>query len=216
MRTFPLIFGAVFLSAAVIPAAAQAEVELASTHMNFAIMRDGGRIGTCDFRLHRNGRETTVEVVTHVQVKLAFITVYRFDQTETERWVDGRLVALNAVTDDNGTPHKVAATSRGDVLSVEADGKVSEVDPSLMPVSLWNPALVQKTKALDPQDGRIVPLSVVDHGKEQLELPGRLETAHHYSIKTTFPQEVWYDKRQQLIKVALRGSDGSKIEYHPG
>ncbi len=155
--------------------------------MNFAIMRDGDRIGTCNFRLLRNGRETMVEVVTHVQVKLAFITVYRFDQTETERWVDGRLVALNAVTDDNGTPHKVATTSRGDVLSVEADGKVSEVDPSLMPVSLWNPALVQKTKALDPQDGRIVPLSVVDHGKEQLELPGRSETAHHYSIKTTFP-----------------------------
>ena len=216
MRTFPLIFGAVLFSAAVIPAAAQAEDEPASTHMNFAIMRDGDQIGTCNFRLHRKGRETTVEVVTHVQVKLAFITVYRFDQTETERWVDGRLVALNAVTDDNGTPHKVAATSRGDVLSVDADGKLSEVDPSLVPVSLWNRGLVQKTKALDPQDGRIVPLSVVDHGKEQLELPGRLETAHHYSIKTTFPQEVWYDNRQQLIKVALRGSDGSKIEYHPG
>ena len=214
MRTLSLILGSFLLAGALLPAVAQAEP--ASTTTNFAIIRDGDPIGSCTFRLHRNGRETTVEVVTHVQVKLAFITVYRFDQTETERWVDGRLVSLTAVTDDNGTPHKVAAASRGDVLSVEADGKVSEVDPSLMPVSLWNPALVQKTKALDPQDGSIVPLSVVDHGREQVQLPGRSETAHHYSIKTTFPQEVWYDTRQQLIKVALRGSDGSKIEYHPG
>ena len=45
---------------------------------------------------------------------------------------------------------------------------------------------------------------------------GRPLTAHHYSIHTTFPQEVWYDDRQQLVKVALRGSDGSRIEYQPG
>jgi hypothetical protein len=85
-----------------------------------------------------------------------------------------------------------------------------------MPVSLWNAALVQKTIALNPQDGRVVPLSVVDHGKEQLVLQGRPETAHHYSIKTNFPQDVWYNERQQLVKIAIRGSDGSKIEYEPG
>jgi Family of unknown function (DUF6134) len=213
MRPVSVILSAVLLAGV---ASAAATAQPVSTKTNFAIMRDGDQIGSCDFRVHRNGRETTVEVVTHVQVKLAFITVYRFDQTESERWVDGRLVALNAVTDDNGTPHKVAASSRGDVLVVEADGKTSEADPSLMPVSLWNAALVQKKTALNPQDGSIVPVSVVDHGKEELVSQGRSETAHHYSIKTTFPQDVWYNDRQQLIKVALRGSDGSKIEYQPG
>jgi hypothetical protein len=220
MRGLSLILGAIVLAAAAMPLGAWAEpsarAEPSSTTTNFAIMRDGDQIGTCSFRLHRSGRETTVEVVTHVQVKLAFITVYRFDQTETERWVDGRLVSLTSETDDNGTPHKVSATSRSNVLTVDADGKVSEVDSSLMPVSLWNAALVQKSTALNPQDGSIVSLSVTDHGKEQLILQGRHETAHHYSIKTTFPQEVWYNDHQQLVKVALRGSDGSKIEYHPG
>ena len=214
MRALSLILGTFLVSTAVLPATAKAEPILTTT--NFAVMRDGDQIGTCSFRLHRNGHETTAEYVSHIQVKLAFITVYRFDQTETERWVDGRLVALNSVTDDNGTVHKVTAKSRGDVLSVDADGKASEVDPSLMPVSLWNAALVQKTTALNPQDGSIVPLSVIDRGKEQLVLQGRPEMAHHYSIKTTFPQEVWYDDQQHLIKVALRGSDGSKIEYQPG
>jgi hypothetical protein len=179
-------------------------------------MRNGDQIGTTTVRLHRKGRETTAEVVTEVRVKIAFVTVYRYEQTETERWVDGRLVALNSVTDDNGTLHKVTATSRGNVLAVNADGKTSEVDPAVMPVSLWNAALVQKTIALDTQDGSLVKLSVVDHGKEQLVLQGQPRTAHHYSIHTTFPQEVWYDESRQLIKVALRGSDGSKIEYHPG
>src|SRR5438067_5336852 len=218
MRIFSLILGGLAVAAAALSASARAEP--GPRTMNYAIMRNGDQIGTCTVRLHRKGRETTAEVVTEVRVKIAFVTVYRYEQTETERWVDGRLAALDSVTDDNGTMHKVTAklnaTGRGDVLSVEADGKVSEVDPSVMPVSLWNAALVQKTMALDTQDGSLVKLSVVDHGKEQLVLQGQPRTAHHYSIHTTFPQEVWYDDRQQLVKVALRGSDGSRIEYQPG
>jgi hypothetical protein len=214
MRTFSLILGSLALAGAGLSASAQAEP--GSATMNYAIMRNGDQIGATTVRLHRKGRETTAEVVTEVRVKVAFVTVYRYEQTETERWVDGRLVALNSVTDDNGTLHKVTATSRGNVLAVNADGKTSEVDPAVMPVSLWNAALVQKTIALDTQDGSLVKLSVVDHGKEQLVLQGQPRTAHHYSIHTTFPQEVWYDESRQLIKVALRGSDGSKIEYHPG
>ena len=120
------------------------------------------------------------------------------------------------MTDDNGTKHKVTATSRGGVLRIDADGKVTEADASVMPVSLWNAAIVQKTIALDPQDGKIVPMSVTDHGKERLVLQGRAETAHHYSIKTTFPQDVWYDRNQRLIKVELHGSDGSTIRYQRG
>lgn len=214
MQIFLLILGSILLASAAMPALVQAEPNVLA--MDFAIMRDGSRIGTSSLRLQHNGGETTVQVATHVQVKIAFFTAYRFDQIETERWVDGKLVALNSVTDDNGTPHRVSATARGNMLAVEADGKASEVDPSLMPVSLWNPALMQKRTALNPQDGKVVPLSVTDHGKEQLVLQGRPETTHHYSIETNFPQDVWYNDRQQLVKVAMRASDGSKIEYHPG
>ena len=70
---------------------------------------------------------------------------------------------------------------------------------------------MRKTIALDPQDGSVMPISVIDRGKEQLVVQGRALTAHHYSIKTTIPQEVWYDEDQRLLKVELRGSDGSTI-----
>ena len=204
----------IILSAIIFSAAAQAEGQ--STTLNFAVTRNGDPIGTSTVRLHRDGRHTVAEIATRVQVKIAFLTVYRYEQRETERWVDGKLLTMSSVTDDNGTLHKVMATSRGDKLAVEADGKVSEVDPGLVPVSLWNASLVQKTVALDPQDGRVVPVSVIDHGTERLVLQGRATTAHHYSIKTSFPQDVWYDEQRRLLKVELRGSDGSKISYQLG
>ena len=69
---------------------------------------------------------------------------------------------------------------------------------------------------LDPQHGRLTSVAVTDHGEEQLVLQGRPLTAHHYSIRTSFPQELWYDQHRRLVQVELNGSDGSKIEYQPG
>jgi len=193
-----------------------AEADPAVSTLNFTVMRNGEPIGTSTMRLSRDGGETVADIVTHIQVKIAYITVYRYDQSETERWVDGKLVAMRSLTDDNGTVHKVSATRSGDVLSVNVDGKVAEVDPAIIPVSLWNASLMRTTIAINPQDGTLTPVSVVDHGEEPLVLQGRPTTGHHYSIRTSFPQDVWYDQRHQLLKVELRGSDGSRIQYQPG
>jgi hypothetical protein len=185
------------------------------TTLNFAVLRNGDQIGTSTMHVRRDGPETVAEVVTHVQVKIAFVTVYRFDQTVTEHWTGGNLVEMTALTDDNGTLHKVSAKRARDTLTVEADGKTSEADPAAIPASLWNAALVRQTLALDPQDGSVTPIAVVDHGEEQLVLEGRPTTAHHYSISTGTSQDVWYDEHDRLVKVELVGSDGSKIEYRP-
>ena len=204
----------VFLAPLVFAAAAQAGVE--DTTLNFAVTRNGDRIGTTTVRLQRDGRHLVAEIATQVQVKIASITVYRFEQRETERWIDGKLIGLNAVTNDNGTIHRVSAARNGDKLSVNADGKVSEIDPAITPASLWNAQLVKKSMALNSKDGTVMPISVIDYGKEQLVLQGRTTTAHRYTIKTNLPHDVWYDEDHRLLKVELRGTDGSKILYQPG
>ncbi len=55
----------------------------------FAVMRNDDRIGTNTIDVENNGLQTSVQTVTHVEVKVLFLTVYRFDQTETERWTNG-------------------------------------------------------------------------------------------------------------------------------
>ena len=214
MRLRSLTMGTLLLAAALASAAANADTGTAT--MNFAVMRDGQQIGSNTIQLRHNGAETTVQMVTHVEVKIAFITVYRFDQTETERWVNGQLMALNAVTDDNGTMHRVKATRANDKLAIEADGKTTEVAGNTIPASLWNPLLLEKTVAFNPQDGSIMPIAVIDRGEDHLVVQGRAKRARHYVINSTFPQDVWYDEQRQLVKVALKASDGSTISYQLG
>jgi hypothetical protein len=206
--------GTLLLAAVLSSAAARADSGTATMH--FAVMRDGQQIGSNTIQLRHNGAETTVQMVTHVQVKIAFVTVYRFEQTETERWVDGQLMALDAVTDDNGTIHRVKATRTNDRLAIEADGKTTEVAGNTIPASLWNPLLLEKTVAFNPQDGTITPIAVIDRGEDHLVVQGRAKRARHYVINGSFAQDVWYDEQRQLVKVALRASDGSTISYQLG
>jgi hypothetical protein len=204
------------LSAAALFSSSAAPAEPMAETLRFAVMRDGQQIGTNTIELRRNGSETTVQMMTEVQVKIAFVTVYRFEQTETERWVGGKLMALSAVTNDNGTRHRVKATRTNDRLTIEADGKTTEVAGNTIPASLWNPLLLEKTVAFNPQDGTMMPIAVTDRGVDQLVVQGRAKRTRHYVINSTFPQDVWYDDARQLVKVELKVSDGSTIRYQPG
>jgi hypothetical protein len=204
------------LSAAALFSSSAAPAEPMAETLRFAVMREGQQIGTNTIELRRNGSETTVQMMTQVQVKIAFVTVYRFEQTETERWVGGKLMALSAVTNDNGTMHRVKATRANDRLTIEADGKTTEVAGNTIPASLWNPLLLEKTVAFNPQDGTMMPIAVTDRGVDQLVVQGRAKRTRHYVINSTFPQDVWYDDARQLVKVELKVSDGSTIRYQPG
>jgi hypothetical protein len=183
--------------------------------MRFAIMRNGEQIGTHAIEISRTGLETNVRITTDLTVKVLFITAYRLQHSATERWVNGQFAAFDSTTDNNGLRHKVSATRGTSGLEVEADGKTSRVDQNVLPASLWNPELMRRKTALDPQDGQVDPISVTDSGTEDLSLGARALKAHHYEIKGRYSQEIWYDERGRLVQVKLIGSDGSVISYKP-
>jgi len=189
--------------------AAQPAVET----LQYAIMRKGEQIGTHKVELRRNGKETSVNVATNVEVKVLFVTAYRFQYTATERWVNGRIVALSAETDDNGKQHRLTAALKGASLEVEADGKAVQVDKNIMPGSLWNPDLVRQSMMLDTQTGQVMPISVIDGGSEQVTVQTGPAPAHRYTIKGKFSQDVWYDSRGRLVHSQFVGPDGSVISY---
>jgi hypothetical protein len=89
------------------------------------------------------------------------------------------------------------------------------VDKNIVPSSLWNPEFLRHQAVLDTQDGQVIPISVIDHGVEQLMINSRTLKAHHYAMKSRYSQDVWYDDGGRLVQVKLIGSDGSVIMYKP-
>src|SRR5207302_9165825 len=97
---------------------ATAAAQVSKESLTYAIVRKGEQIGTNAVELRRNGQEIVVNISTKVEVKVMFITAYRYEQSSSERWVDGRLVSLTSTTDDNGTPHKLSISLNGTKLAV--------------------------------------------------------------------------------------------------
>jgi Family of unknown function (DUF6134) len=197
----------------ILPIAAMAN-PATETH-SFAIVRNGEQIGTNTICVHHDGPDMLVEISTSIAVKIAFLTLYRFEQTERERWADGRFVSMNSTTDDDGAMHRVSADASTGALSVTADGKTKRMAGNLMPSSLWNPVLARQASALSTVDGSLLRVAVDDRGTEDLPIGGRQISAHHYSLRSIFAQDVWYDDRGDLVRVRLRGTDGSTILYQP-
>jgi hypothetical protein len=207
MRTGFALLVAVWLANASAPTAAET--------MRFNITRNDEPIGTHTIEINRTGAETSVNISTDLAVNVLFFTAYRLQQRESERWLDDHLVALRSTSDNNGQRHKVAVATKGPDLELDVDGKTSKLDKDIVPASLWNPDFLRHAVVLDPQDGTVTSISVVDGGREALRLRGRAVQAHHYTVKGRRPQEVWYDDRGRLVRVKIIGSDGSVILFNP-
>jgi hypothetical protein len=176
----------------------------------FEIMRNGEPIGTHVIEVNRSGNEFFVSVVTDLTVKVLFVTAYRLQIAANERWANGRLLALNSTSNNNGTRHVVSAAARGSRLEVTVDGKDSIfVDPNVMPNSFWNAEFLM----LDAQDGQVMPVSVRDVGEEELRINASVLRARRYTVTSRYSQDVWYDDQARLVQAQLVARDGSVIVY---
>jgi hypothetical protein len=181
--------------------------------LRYAITRNGDQIGTHSVEITRTGPEISVTIATELTVKVLFVTAYRFEHASSERWMNGHLVAFSSTTNNNGTHHKVSVALKPSGLEVDADGRSGRIDPNIMPASLWNPEILRRTNMLDTQEGEVLPLTVVDGGMDEIAIRNQPVKAHHYTLKSKFTQDVWYDEHQRLVQAKFFGSDGSVIMY---
>jgi Family of unknown function (DUF6134) len=190
-----------------------AEAPASAETLRYAIMRNGDQIGTHTVEITRTGSDTSVSLATNLVVKVLFITAYHFQHTDSERWANGHLVSLKSSTDNNGTRHNVSVVTKPSGLELDADGKMSQLDRNIVTGSLWNADILHHMQFLDAQDGQTLPLTVIDDGTDDVMVGGHPLKAHHYTLKSRYSQDVWFDDHQRLVQVKIVGTDGSIISY---
>jgi len=197
------------LSANEIPAA----IPDAGRRLNFTVLRNGDEVGRDLIDLDRRGTELKVKIQTQVVVQVAFVPVYRFEHTGMETWRDGQLVSLSSDTNDDGTQHRLAVTSQGSQLHIEADGAASDAEPGLIPASLWNDRLVRQSVLLNTIDGSRMSVTVARMGEEAVAVGKSTVPAQHYRVTGALERDLWYTAEGDLVRVAFDGPDGSHIAY---
>ena len=204
------VLAALVATTALTPVRAAAPAASKHVHRVFDIMRKGSKIGSDVFDVSRQGDVTKVAITTHIAVKIAFVTAYRYDHTETETWRGKQLVAFSSTTDDNGKPHEISAAPAGNAMSLTVDGEASNAPKAIVPASLWSADIAKQPQVFDPASGKRMAVAARDLGPETVAMNGVPRQLDHVKLSGSFPRDLWFDE-DGLVKMSLLGSDNSEV-----
>jgi len=179
--------------------------------LDYEVIRKGKNIGTHSFAFESSTEGSTVKVKTDIAVKIAFVTVYKFQHEATEVWEESSLLGYNSTTNDNGD-QKFLKLNEGFVTSNKGEFDRSSI--ALFPASLWSQGTVSLSSLMNTLDGSMMDVNAKDLGEELVKTTsGKTLTARHFSLKGGLDRELWYDADGRLVHVEFLGGDGSIIMY---
>ena len=204
------------LLACAVPAPASAQpgglAEWTPAPLSFTVLRDGSPIGTHRLAFTREGEWLIVDITIRFEVKLAFITLFRYAHDAREVWEKGRLVAFDSRTNDDGTPFQVKARATPEGLVVESTGGNYTAAPDTVPSSYWHIGMIRHPRVLDSQSGRMIDLVATPVGIGEVTVSGGTVPARLFRLSGEISGELGYDAHDEWVRLSF-GARGSQIEY---
>lgn len=182
------------------------------------IIRKGKAIGTHEIAFSEDNGALVVDIAIRMKVKIAFITVFRYEHTNREIWRDGRLQSIRTRTNDNGKKFDVAGVRLEDRFEVTVNGTTLSHNRDIVPSTYWNPALLEQSELLNTQTGKVMTVTISDLGSETVATPAGETPARRYRIEEIGPIDLWYDSAGCFLKLSFQASrrgEGSWIDYEP-
>lgn len=178
----------------------------------YVIIRDGDEIGRqlTTIKPQEGGYAVTIE--TDIEVKLAFITLFRFTHRRDETWRDGRLQALAGMTDDDGDEYHLEIVAEGKGYRRTVNGEVSHFDAETGVATLWSKAVAGSALLLSAVSDQVYRVETRRVGEETLEIPRGTTKVEHYVMSGELERELWYDPAGRLVQMRFE-RDGSDIVY---
>jgi hypothetical protein len=183
--------------------------------VRFRVLREGSEIGRHEFRFAPTPDGFTVDSEIELEVKIAFITAFRYAQRGRDLWVGDNLVASDVVTDDDGERTRLEARLEGGALRVEgARGEVWAPLGTMNDISFWNESIVAVRQLIDSKTGTIDPIRTNGRTSERIVVRGAEIAATSYAIESSRGRSgrIWYDRDGSWVKARLL-TRGETLDY---
>ena len=211
------------VATAVIPVTSATSVPTAQA-WNFRVFLDDTPIGRHSFALRRDGDESELRSEARFEVKVLFVTAYRYAHQAVERWRGNCLSALTASTDDDGQRQSVETRGGAGVpgagrlepgrLEVVRREGSQPLSGCVMTYAYWNPDILQQTRLLNAQTGEWDPVRISDAGEERIAVRGVPVSARRYRIAgPKHPIDVWYSAQREWLALESTVAGGRKLKY---
>lgn len=200
-----------WFGALAVPAPLQAPAAPAQP-IRFDVRRGSASIGTHTVRFRREGADLIVDIDIELEVKLAFVTVYRYRHTNREIWRGGRLVGIDARTNDDGEELIVRATPFDDALRVEGKKGTFMVPADTLSTSYWNAETVRRSQLIDTQHGSLAAVTSTPVGTRIVQTAGGPVEAACWRVGGDLDLEICYAADGAWVGLDFEAR-GSRITY---
>jgi len=180
--------------------------------IEFGIYRNGSAVGQHLVQFDVQGDALRVQTSVQIEVGALFLTLFEFDYQSDALWQDGRLVALDARTNQNGDIAVVQAQAEAGSLKVRGPEGASSTEIGIYPTNHWNAGVIGVDKILNTITGRVSDVQLVPLGVEKVETAHGVIDATRYKYEGAIENEVWYDASGRWVGMQFLGGDGSTIE----
>lgn len=189
------------------PTAASLTPPAEVARLNFQAQWKNTPVGSYTFVItpSADGGGMTVSHAFVIRVKIAFVTMFRYEHRVEETWRAGRLHELTAETSDaDGTIH-VRARRTGGAIAIEGPNGRGTAPPTLLTTTCaWHPAFIAQNRVLDVSDGGIVALAVNALGRANVEIEGaEIETERYAFTSPYLAGDLWYRPGSTLVRAEI-------------
>ena len=181
------------------------------------VSRDNRKIGYHRFNVSEDGSRRVLETEAAFDVKLLFITAFRYRHSNVEVWDDGCLESIDARTDSNGKTFEVKGTRKADRLSIMRNNGDDELEECVRTFAYWDSAVLESERLLNSQTGEYESVSVREDGDDVVKIDGTPIAARRYVLSAKAGDiRLWYaSDTDTWLALEAPAKGGRTILYQP-
>jgi len=179
----------------------------------FKVLRDGDEVGFHRVVFSSAGDSLIAKTEFSLEVKVLFLTAYRYRYASTDVWRDGCLISVDATVDENGDQTSVRADADNQSVTIAGPSGVETADAGIFPTNHWHAGVIGAERVLNTITGKVADVRIVDDGVDWVMVNGETYPARRYHYTGDLRNTVWYDDAGRWVKMRFTAEDGSTIEY---
>ena len=176
----------------------------------YDVIRKNKVIGSIETTFNKQDSILEITTVVDIEVKVLFVTAYRFYQTSKETWLDNEFIKIKGYADfEDEREYFIKGEDVNNIfLASGMDGEL-KLDKSILPLNYWNKAILKQNKIFDTQKGIVREIQVTKLKDEEIEINDKKILAEKYLFnasthakdKGPFPEyTLWYANNEELLK----------------
>ena len=188
--------------------------ENAVANWDFDVYLDDKKVGKHSFTVSEAEGIKQVQSEASFNVKILFISAYRYEHSAAERWLENCLVEFDASTNANGKRVEISGEQTSAGFLVERGESPTELPECVMTFAYWNAEFLEQPRLLNPQTGEYVDVHVEEVGHELLQVRGQPVAATRFSLTAhEVDLTLWYSSDNEWLALESVAKGGQIIRY---